>query len=146
MIIIRLWHKDLIEGLPREQLVAQWRECSAIAGNIKTKGSPNHILVNKIMDYPISHFISYAHYVRGEMTKRSYRTMNSVWEKISNLSDSYKILPLEELFPDWHNEKYARQCVYNLEEKYDCGGITDEDFKKIVDSFCKTYMEEGGVC
>lgn len=31
---MRLWHIDLIPVLPREQLVAQWRECSAIAGAI----------------------------------------------------------------------------------------------------------------
>lgn len=48
-----LWHKDLIEKLPREQLVAQWRECSAIAGNLITKGTPNHILVNKILNYAV---------------------------------------------------------------------------------------------
>lgn len=28
---MRIWHKDLIPVLPREQLVAQWKECSAIA-------------------------------------------------------------------------------------------------------------------
>ena len=34
---MRLWHVDLIHVLPREQLVAQWRELSAIAGKIKIK-------------------------------------------------------------------------------------------------------------
>ena len=132
MITIRIWHKDLIRVLPREQLVAQWRELSAIAGNINTKGTPNHILVNKVMNYPMSHFISYAHYVREEMTRRSYRTMNSVWEKIAKVADGdYNILPLEELFPGWHNTQYLTQCYYNLEEKYDCGGIAQEWFEKI---------------
>ena len=28
---MRLWHTDLISVLPREQLVAQWRELSARA-------------------------------------------------------------------------------------------------------------------
>lgn len=139
---MRLWHKDLIEALPREQLVAQWRECSAIAGNIKTKGTPNHILVNKIMNYPMNHFISYSFYLRKEMTRRGYRTMDSVWNKICSVCDDYNILPIEELYPDWHNEKYIRQCIYNLEEKYDCGGIKEEDFKKIVDVYVKKYMEE----
>lgn len=139
---MRLWHKDLIEALPREQLVAQWRECSAIAGNIKTKGTPNHILVNKIMNYPMEHFISYSFYLRKEMTRRGYRTMDSVWNKICSVCDNYNILPIEELYPDWHNEKYIRQCIYNLEEKYDCGGIKEEDFKKIVDAYVRKYREE----
>lgn len=130
---MRLWHKDLIEKLPREQLVAQWRECSAIASNIVTKGTPNHILVNKIMDYSFNHFISYAFYIRQEMTRRGYRTMNSVWDKIISVVDdnNYNILPLNELFPDWHNDTYWVICYYNLKEKWMCGGIEDEDWNKI---------------
>ena len=48
---MRLWHTSLIPVLPREHLVAQWRECSAIAGKIQTSGTPNHVLVNFIMNY-----------------------------------------------------------------------------------------------
>lgn len=128
---MRLWHKSLIKYLPREQLVAQWRELSAIAGNLNTKGTPNHILVNKVLNYPLNHFISYAHYIRTEMTQRGYRTMDSVWNKICSVADSYNILPIEELFPNWHNYRYLAQCYYNLEEKYDCGGIEEEYFEKI---------------
>ena len=35
---MRLWHKDLIDSLPRKQLLGQWRECCAIIKNIKEKG------------------------------------------------------------------------------------------------------------
>lgn len=83
---MRLWHKDFITALPKAQLVAQWRELSAAAGNILTKGTPNHILVNKIMDYPLDHFITYAKLIREEMTKRGYRTMDRVWDKIVSVS------------------------------------------------------------
>ena len=131
---MRLWHKDLICVLPKEQLVAQWRECSAIAGNIMTKGTPNHILVNKIMDYPMDHFITYAAAVRAEMTSRGYRTMNSVWDKITKVADGdYTILPIEEIYPEWMNEEYLAICYYNLKEKYVCGGIKEEEFKHIDD-------------
>ena len=61
---MRLWHKSLIEVLPRQQLLGQWRELSAIASNINKKGTPNHILVNKIMDYPNNDIVSYAFYVQ----------------------------------------------------------------------------------
>lgn len=37
---MRLWHKDFIKALPREQLVTQWRELSAIAGAIQKNGTP----------------------------------------------------------------------------------------------------------
>ena len=138
---MRLWHKYLIKSLPREQLVAQWRECSAIAGNLLTKGTPNHILVNKILDYPRNHFISYSYYIREEMKRRGYRTMDSVWNKIfSTAEEKYELIPLEELYPEWHNEKYIRQCIYNLEEKYDCGGVKEEDFSRIIDAWKERYM------
>ena len=136
---MRLWHKDLIKALPREQLVAQWRELSAIAGNLSTKGTPIHILVNKVCDYPREHFISYALYVRQEMTRRGYRTMESVWNKIYCTRETdfgeMEIVPLEDLFPGWHNNRYFTQCYYNLEEKYDCGGISEEQFNKIREKF-----------
>lgn len=131
---MRLWHKDLISVLPREQLVAQWRELSAIAGNIIDKGTPNHILVNEVINYSLNHFISYAYYIREEITKRKYKTMNKVWDKIISVTDSdYNILPIKELFPYWHNERYFIQCFHNLEEKYDCGGISKDDWSKIWD-------------
>ena len=131
---MRLWHKDLIPVLPREQLVAQWHELSAIAGNIKTKGTPNHILVNKVMNYPMNHFISYAAAVRAEMTKRGYRTMKNVWEKIAGICDGdYNIIPMDEVYPEWMNDEYFIICYYNLKEKWMCGGIKDEDWFKICE-------------
>ena len=143
---MRIWHKDLIKVLPREQLVAQWRELSAIAGNLNTKGTPNHILVNKVLDYPIDHFISYAFHVRAEMTRRGYRTMESVWNKIYCTRETdygeIEILPIEELFPGWHNYRYLTQCYYNLEEKYDCGGISEEAFQKIYDVYTEMWSEQ----
>ena len=126
---MRLWHWKLIEGLPKQQLVAQWRELSAIATNIRVKGTPNHILVNKVMNYGFDHFISYAYYIRSEMTRRGYKTMDRVWNNICSVCDGeYNILPKEELFVGWHNTRYAVQCLTNLQEKYDCGGITDEEW------------------
>ena len=66
---MRLWHKSFIDVLPREQLVAQWRELSSIAGAIQKNGTPNHLLVNFVLDYDYDHFISYAYYIRKEMMK-----------------------------------------------------------------------------
>ena len=126
---MRLWHTALIEGLPREQLVAQWRELSAIAGAVQKNGTPNHILVNFVLDYDWIHFISYAYYVRKEMTRRGYRTMNNVWEKICSLDlnpiTEEDILPLEEIYPEKMNKEYCEICYYNLLEKYRCGGIME---------------------
>lgn len=129
---MRIWHKSLIKALPCEQLVAQWRELSAIAGNLNTKGTPNHILVNKVLDYPLDHFVSYAHYIRAEMTRRGYKTMESVWCKILDTNGgAFELVSIEDLFPGWHNDRYLEQCYFNLEEKYDCGGVAQEWFEKV---------------
>lgn len=129
---MRLWHIDLIPVLPREQLIAQWRELSAIAGAIQKEGTPNHILVNFILDYDYDNFISYAAEVREEMTKRGYRTMNSVWEKIVSLKSNWVRLPHNEIYKEKMNNTYLEICYYNLYEKYLCGGIDSYDFGKII--------------
>lgn len=128
---MRLWHTSLIKVLPREQLVAQWRELSAIVGTIQKKGTPNHILVNFILDYDFDHLISYAYYVREEMTKRGYKTMNSVWEKIISLKKDWVLLPLYEVYKEKMNDTYRIICYYNLKEKWLCGGIKSEDWMKV---------------
>lgn len=146
---MRLWHKDLILVLPRQQLVAQWRELSSAAGNIKTKGTPSHILINKIMDYPLDHFITYTAAIRAEMTRRGYRTMDKVWDKIVSVCPDYNIIPIDEIYSEWMNEEYFWICYYNLKEKYLCGGIPQEDWdkiewehdKKIHDDFVKALNE-----
>ena len=125
---MRLWHKKMIKGLPREQLVAQWRELSAIAGAIQKNGTPNHILVNFVLKYDYDHFISYANLIREEMTSRGYRTMNSVWEKIISLKPDYNLLPFEEIYSNKMNKEYLIICYYNLYEKYLCNGLTDAEW------------------
>ena len=134
---MRLWHKDLIPYLPRQQLLSQWRECCCIAKSIHDKGTPNHILVNKIMDYPIEHFIAYTTLVKQEMQKRNYKCDTSRFTKWLKW-DSFTILE-NEIFEDWHNERYLKQCLFNLEEKFMCGGITKEEWNVIVNKF-KEYF------
>ena len=130
---MRLWHTDLIEVLPREQLVAQWRELSAIAGAVQKNGTPNHLLVNFVLDYPWVNFISYAYHVRAEMTKRGYRTMNNVWEKICSVAPDWngKVIPLAEVYKEKMDLTYYVICYNNLYEKYLCGGISEDDWKRL---------------
>ena len=118
---MRLWHTKLIPALPREHLVAQWRELSSIAGKIQLNGTPNHVLVNFVTDYDFDHFISYAYYIRQEMTARKYRTMNAVWNKIVSLKPDWTLLPLDEVYKEKMNDFYLTVCYYNLLEKYICG-------------------------
>ena len=140
---MRMWHKDLITALPREQLVAQWRELSSIAGNINIKGTPNHILVNPVMDYPLSHFITYAAAVRVEMTKRGYRTMDKVWDKICSVcNNDYTIFPIDEIYKGWMDKDYMKICYYNLFEKFLRGGIPEKDWSNIKSAYAIYLSKE----
>ena len=122
---MRLWHKDLIKALPQIHLVAQWRELSAIAGAIEKNGTPNHILVNFVLDYDYDNFISYAYYLREEMTSRGIRTMSTVWDKIVNLKPEWTLLPLDKIYEQKMDDLYLKICYYNLYEKYLCGMFDD---------------------
>lgn len=142
---MRLWHKDLIQYLPRQQLLGQWRECCMIAKNIAEKGTPNHILVNKIMNYPMAHFVTYGTEVADEMRRRSYQcnslkfydyfswsgavTPQLIRDGVRDLAILF--VPHEELFSEWHNDNYFRQCYYNLQEKYECGGIPEIEWRDV---------------
>lgn len=127
---MRLWHKDLIPYLPRQQLLGQWRECCLIAKNIAEKGTPNHVLVNKVMEYPREHLWTYGAFVHQEMLKRGYKRDPERFEKYFDTLSFYP--SKEELFPGWHNDRYLAQCLANLQEKYDCGAVPEEDWKRIT--------------
>jgi len=125
---VRLWHKELIQVLPKQQLLGQWRECCAIARNISKKGTPNHLLVNAIINYPISEFASYSLEIAREMHKRGFKCD---WDKFEKYIGKWTYCQIISVFRGWHNDRYLRQCYYNLQEKYDCGGISDEEWKRI---------------
>ena len=133
---MRLWHYRLLPYLPRQQLLSQWRECCCIAKSIAEKDTPNHILVNKIMDYPIDHFYAYCFAVSREMQRRNYKcnwkNLQSVLYKIVCI---YVHVELYDIFPEWHNDIYLRECLYNLEEKAMCNGIPADEWQVIYDRF-----------
>lgn len=139
---MRLWHKDLIPVLPRQQLLGQWREMCAIMSNIEKKGTPNHVLVNRVMDYKPEHLYAYACLVSDQMHERGYRCdFSKFWSLFERSYKKFqteeifilKVLALrhEAIFSDWMTDRYLRQNYYNLEEKHDCGAISDEEFAKV---------------
>lgn len=157
---MRLWHKDLIPYLPNKWLVAQWRECCAIASrlakNHDTLGngirtvSINHIIVNPVTEYDPSHFISYCSLVFKEAYERGIKISDKAIKNLEKDIRAWQLylkdeLPWEldgkipvkydNLFQGWHNDRYLTQCFYNLQEKYDRGGMTQEEWDKIQDWF-----------
>lgn len=137
---MRLWHKKLIPYLPRLQLLSQWRECCLIFKLINEKGTPNHLLVNYVVEYPIEHFLEYSDIVAHEMFRRGYRVNlpSPLILAINNyrLGPNYRYaVDLDDIFFDHHRDQYLIECLYNLEEKYRCGGIPEEEWKMIFENF-----------
>lgn len=132
---MRLWHKDLIPLLPDKQLLAQWREVCCIARNISVNGTPNHLLVNKVLDYPLDQLWSYGNWVYVEMTIRGFSAdINKLAKYFPG--QAQKLSPTSRIWPSWHTPRYLLQCYYNLQEKYDCGGVSEEDWSRI-----RNYVE-----
>lgn len=151
---MRLWHYDLLDVLPRQQLCSQLRECVAIAKDIYEKGQPNHILVNKVKDYSLDHFKVYCSLVIDEMGKRGYKVSKKTKDKLNDYIKYYDLFVYKKICGDvnvlinneyeplfdtwensWHDDRYLVQCLYNLEEKYDCGGMYQEDWDKIYNKY-----------
>lgn len=40
------------------------------------------------------------------------------------------------LYNNWHTGRYFLQCYFNLQEIYDCGGMTEEEWKCIYKVNC----------
>lgn len=130
---MRLWHKDLIEVLPRQQLLGQWRELNSIY-----KKQDKHILINFIYDYDITDIIWYSTLVYDEMIKRGYKCDTKNFERRYKMSMGLAKcvpIPYDVIFKNKMNDRYLKQCLYNLQEKYDCGGISQEEWQKIEDKF-----------
>lgn len=149
---MRLWHKDLISVLPMQQLISQWRECCCIGVLLAKNHTPNHILVNPILDYPPGHFETYCTLIFAEMERRGINVNEKPCKDLEDNLRAWRVYLNEELpwtwtpkdkctfcdgplFDGWHNKQYLRQCYYNLEEKYDRGGIPEEEWDKVVKQF-----------
>lgn len=106
---MRLWHTDLIPYLPRQQLVAQWRELNSIFAK-----QDSHILINYVYNYPKAWLLNYTNKVMREMMERGYRINSTL-----NYTLYFKGITATstERF-DEHNFEYLTICYYNLREKH----------------------------
>ena len=50
----------------------------------------------------------------------------------------------EDLFADWHNDRYLTQCYYNLQEKWDRGGIPFDEWADVKNHYILLGGEDGG--
>ena len=56
---MRLWHYKLLPYLPDLQFKGQLRELVAIMHDWRDNGKTNHLLINRVMEYPKADFYGY---------------------------------------------------------------------------------------
>ena len=107
------------------------------------------------MNYDLNHFKLYCDLVIKEMEKRGYNVSDKTKAKLCqylkgriSVSNAFggqlSVLinnEYEPLFSNWHTDRYLTQCLYNLEEKYDRGGIMPEEWDKICDKYFNKCIE-----
>ena len=113
---MRLWHYKLLPYLPELQFKGQLRELVLIANDIIKKGKTNHILINRVMDYPTDELYFYF----KEYEKCYYLKYGKTLNKYEPLFKSLYTQTLKytgELFHNWHDKEYLKICMANLYEK-----------------------------
>lgn len=140
---MRLWHIDLLPYLPDKQFRGQLRELVAIMHDWRDKGATNHLLINRVMEYPKNDFVRYFIYYESEYYKRYGKWLNNQWQEFKRFNDDGKNVGV---FNGWHNKEYLRVCMANLFEKwYFAMGkskITDMEWLVLLEGYKKITGEE----
>ena len=125
---MRLWHYELLKFLPNQMLVSQWRECIAIKRQWE-KGTLKHRLVSYVMNYDKRYLVKYTGLVYNEMKKRNIKCRDTYFVEM------IRFCGFEEYYISGnyseHNDRYLKQCYYNLQEKFDRGIINKEEWRKL---------------
>lgn len=83
----------------------------------------------------------YANLIIAEFKNRGYKikSLDNYNTYFDGIQAPVYIAP-HILFNHKMGDRYLRQCYYNLQEKWDCGGISDEEFVKIYRKFKDKFI------
>ena len=143
---MRLWSWQLIPYLSDMQFRGQLREVTAIMRDWRDKGATNHLLINRVMEYPKADLYRYFCEYEAEYFNRYGKTLDrysSEFGKFANWSVDTKN---NTIFEGWHNKEYLRICMSNLAEKHFYGigksRITDEEWQRLCEGYKAITGEE----
>lgn len=109
---MRLWHHEMIELLPKSQLLAQWRELNSIFAK-----EDRHILINYIYEYPKEHLFAYTSFILQEMRTRNIN-IRTIDKMNCYFSDIEQTNMIDHPFSRHHDDEYFEICYFNLKEKF----------------------------
>lgn len=139
---MRIWHYKLLPYLPDLQFKGQLRELVAIMWGWRDSGTTNHLLINRVMDYPKADLYGYFLEYAVEYEKR-YGTIPKYTDEFRDFGNhKYAHNP----FKGWHDDEYLKICMANLYEKHKYGigksRITDEEWQRLIDGYKTVTGEE----
>lgn len=125
---MRIWAYDLIEVLPKKQLLAMRYE---LGDMIKQYPNIKNGLVKFANNYDIASLGKYYTEVMFKICKRGYN-INTKYDKalVELIKNKSKNLFDNKKFEE-DNDRYLKQCLYNLQEKYDRKIISEEEWEPI---------------
>lgn len=136
---MRIWHYELIDVLPNAQLKAMRYE---IGDMIKQYPNIKHGLVKYANNYDIEYLLDLFMKTLDEFEKRKIKHRVSYDLEIYQIGASkcklkigrWKFIRTGQIYPE-HNDRYLKQCYFNLQEKYDRGIISKEEWQKIYNKY-----------
>ena len=120
-------------------LVSQWRELIAIKRQWE-KGTLKHRLVSYVINYDKGYFLEYVRLILEEFKKRNIRYNQNLYSEIDDFCNP-RINNKYSTYSE-HNDRYLAQCYFNLQEKYDRGIVSEEEWVKI-NVYIKYLNKEG---
>lgn len=141
---MRVWHYALLPYLPDLQFRCQLRELVLIMHQWRDKGETNHLLINRVMEYPKQDFGGYFLIYREEYQRRYGKdVIATINLEFYDFCEGHSNKPP---FKGWHDKEYLRVCMANLYEKHFFGvgksHITDEEWARLCEGYKEITNEE----
>lgn len=135
---MRLWHKDLIQYLPDLQFRGQLRELVAIMHDWRDKGTTNHLLINRVMEYDKAELTEYFFVYENEYNRRYTNKLNIKYNR-EFVNFACRRMRQVYIYAGWHDKEYLRVCMANLYEKHHFGigksRITDAEWARLCEGY-----------
>jgi uncharacterized protein (TIGR02328 family) len=137
---MRIWSKKLIRVLPIAQLRSMRYE---LGDMIQQYPNIKHSLVKFANDYDCIYLLDYFMNTIVEISRRGMKMDSNYNIKIHAIAKEkceHRYYPTKNYIFKEDNDRYLKQCYYNLQEKYDRGCIGNEEWQKIED-LCKEMIK-----
>ena len=143
---MRLWSWQLLPYLSDLQFKGQLREITVIIRDWRDRGKTNHLLINRVMEYPKADLYRYFCEYEAEYFKRYGRTLDRYSSEFGRFANWSVDTKNNTIFEGWHNKEYLRICMSNLAEKHFYGigksRITDEEWQRLCEGYKAITGEE----